>query len=145
MVLKCRSPGSYDADAESLRTGQDDGGMPSLTVQDQREDADINVILKRFGITGELPVSQRVPLEIVDVDEVLDYRTCVDRVMNANKAFAAQPASVRNRFNNDPAAFVEFFMDDANREEAEKLGLVAPRAQALGAPIAAPAASSGGT
>lgn len=141
MVLKCRSPGSYDADAESLRTGVDDGGLPSLTVQDQREDADINVILKRFGITGELPTTSRVPLEGIDVDEVLDYRQCLDRVKQANAAFAAQPANVRNRFDNDPAKFVDFFMDDANREEAEKLGLVAPR-QAAGSPPSGPAGSS---
>ena len=38
------------------------------------------------------------------------------------------PADVRTRFNNDAGALVDFVSDDANRAEAEKLGLVLPKA-----------------
>ena len=47
--------------------------------------------------------------------------------MNAIKAgddaFAELPSNIRERFNNDPAEFVDFCLDEANNEEAAKLGL----------------------
>ena len=45
----------------------------------------------------------------------------------ANAAFAALPASIRARFNNDAGAYVDFFNDSKNYDEAVKLGLVEPR------------------
>lgn len=132
------APGNYDADMWSDATGLSDFDA-SRTVQSEAEDADINVIVRRFGITGELPVSRRVPLPDVFVDS-LDYRQALDEVIAAQKAFDAQPAAVRARFANDVGAFVEFFNNDSNRAEAERLGLVAPRADA---PVAASDAPGG--
>ena len=38
--------------------------------------------------------------------------------------FTLNPAEVRARFGNDPAAFMSFVEDDANRDEARRLGLL---------------------
>lgn len=131
-----RSGFNYDVDAASLESGLECKDK-SLTVQDQKDDADINVILKRFGITGALPVHERVPLAEGFYGE-FDYRASLDVIRAGNAAFDAQPADVRNRFNNDPALFLEFFADPKNSEEAVKLGLATAKPSAVKAAEAKP-------
>lgn len=120
-----RAAFGYDTDAVSEETGivfLD----KSRAIQSQRDEADINTIVKRFGLTGELPMSQRVPLNL-DFDEVLDYRSCMDYVIQAQRSFDSLPAEVRSRFGNDHVSFVEWALDPASLPELRKLGL-APEA-----------------
>lgn len=124
-----RAAGLYDADAVSLDSGlrcED----PSLAIQSQKEEADINVIVERFGITGEVPVTSRVPFPVeVDLDEVLDYRTCMDALNRAQASFMSLPAKVRATFGNDPVAFAEYASDPQNLNKLREWGL-APKAPA---------------
>lgn len=132
-----RAEYNYDADKASKESGlhcKDD----SLTVQSQREDADINVIVKRFGVTGQLPQSLRMPI-YTDFEDVFDYRSAMDVINQADRSFAALPADVRARFLNDPQRFVEFASDEKNLEEMRRLGL-APAAKSVPTPSAAAAA-----
>lgn len=129
---------NYDTNEASDETGVDFSGEKSLTLQSEAKDADINEIVRRFGLTGEIPVHQRVPLD-VDIDEVLDYRTCLERVHAAQRSFESMPVDVRNRFDNDPAKLVAFFEREENRAEGEKLGLLVPR------PGASSSAAPGGS
>lgn len=119
-----RDPYNYDADSVSVETALVCAD-PSLAQQSQAEEADINVIVKRFGITGQLPQNVRVPLE-GDFSDALDYRQSLDAIRLADSSFSALPASVRARFSNDPGAFVEFCMNSDNLEEMRKMGLAVP-------------------
>lgn len=116
---------AYDSfDQDSLDTGlecKDD----SLAIQSALEESDINTIVRRFGLTGQLPSEVRAP-QYGDFTEVTDYQTALNAVIAANDAFAQMPADVRARFDNDPGKFVDFCSDEANREEAKKLGLLVP-------------------
>lgn len=97
------------------------------TRQDQADDADINVIVKRFGLTGQLPqVPPKIPLE-ADFREAgnFDLGAALRFVRGAEAAFMAFPADVRARFGNDPVQFVSFVEDPANKDECIKLGLIA--------------------
>lgn len=119
-----RLPYAYDTDEVSLETGlfcEDD----SLAVQSEAEDCDINVIVARFGLTGQLPQGVRIP-SYGDFVGVSDYQSALHAIMEADASFYEMPAEVRSRFNNDPAAFVEFCSDAANLEEMRKLGLAVP-------------------
>lgn len=98
---------------------------PSLAVQDQRDEVDINTIVKRFGLTGKLPEDIRAPT-YGDFTGITDYQSALNAVIAADEAFMAMPADVRARFGNDPAAFVDFCSDAKNAEEAAKLGLLSP-------------------
>lgn len=119
-----RSEYNYDRDAAS-----DESALrcldPSRTQQSQAEEADINVIVKRFGVTGVLPQNVQVPLN-VDFDATFDYRTALDLIREADQAFMKMPAEVRSRFENDAGLFVDFVSDPANIEEVRKLGLAVP-------------------
>lgn len=123
-----RSGFNYDRDAASNESGLECKDV-SLTVQSQKDEADINTIVKRFGLTGQLP--QNVPPPPIDVFvDVLDYRSCLDAIREADRAFLEMPAEVRARFQNDPAQFVDFCSNKDNLEEMRKLGLAVPKAEA---------------
>ena len=94
----------------------------SLTVQSERDDADINVIVRRFGLTGQLPQNVGAPLN-VEFLEVFDFQSAMNVIRQAEESFMAMPAEVRARFQNDAARFVDFCSDEKNRAEAIKLGL----------------------
>lgn len=131
-----RSLFAYDADAVSLETGLECRDK-SLTVQDQRDEADINVLVERFGLTGQLPQNVRMPT-YGDFEGVGDYHAALNALKAAEAAFMEMPADVRKRFDNNAGLFVDFCSDPKNREEAIKLGLVEVKASAQPTPTPSP-------
>lgn len=138
-----RAQYNYDMDEASRESGLlcEDA---TLAKQSFAEECDINTIVRRFKLTGEIPENVRMPT-YADFTEVTDFHSAMNAVALAHEAFDAMPAEVRARFNNDPGAFVDFCSDDKNRAEAEKLGLVPARkaaealaARAPEAPVPAP-------
>ncbi|WNK12434.1 MAG: internal scaffolding protein [Microvirus sp.] len=109
---------------------------PSRTVQDDLEDSDINTIVFRFGITGTMPQGVKVP-EYGDFEEVFDFRTAQDAIVYADRQFMSMPASVRARFNNDPAVFMDFAVDPSNVDEMVRLGLAVAK-PVVDTPVPAP-------
>lgn len=121
-----RTAYNYDRDAVSNETGlsmREDEEI--YTVQSERDECDINTIVRRFGLTGELPNNLRLP-EYGDFEEVVDYHTAMNAVVAAQETFMQLPPDLRYKFHNNPQEFLEFCHDDANRDEARKLGLLAP-------------------
>lgn len=116
-----RTPYNYDRSSAS-----DDSGLicPELSLAQQQfgEESDINTIVKRFNLTGQLPVGMAVP-QYGDFESVVDYHSALNLVIEADRAFMALPAHVRSRFNNDAGLFVDFVSNPENKGEAEKLGL----------------------
>jgi phage internal scaffolding protein len=120
--LFLRTPYNYDTDAASNESGLA-CEEPSLAQQHYKEECDINTILERFNITGMLPQSTLSP-RYGDFTGIGDYHTALNRVIAAQDEFEALPAQIRARFDNDPSKLIEFLQDEANRPEAEDLGLV---------------------
>ncbi len=117
-----RTPYNYDTMQVSNETGLECLDE-SLAQQHARDETDINTIVRRFGLTGELPNGVRAP-QYGDFTEATDYHTAMNAVISANNAFMQLPADVRSRFNNDAGAFVDFCSDEKNRAEAQSLGLI---------------------
>lgn len=121
-----RTPYNYDMDKASDASGLDASVEPTLAQQQFREETDINTIVERFGLTGQLPQNVRVPLP-EDFIEATDYHTALNQLIAANESFMQMPADVRARFQNDPGKFLDFVHDDKNRDEAQKLGILVPQ------------------
>lgn len=117
-----RSPYNYDVMAASDQAAVAPVGE-SMCQQHFAEESDINTIVRRFGLTGELPSGLRAP-EYGDFTGVTDYKSALEAVIAADEAFMQMPAEVRARFQNDAGLFVDFCSDEANREELGKLGLL---------------------
>lgn len=124
--MKVKLKASYDDfDAESVRTGLLCEDV-SLAKQSFAAEVDINTIVRRFGLSGELPSDVRAPV-YADFEGPFDFHSAMNAIAQAREAFECLPADVRTRFQNDPGQFVDFCSDEANRAEAEKLGLVVPK------------------
>lgn len=121
-----RTAFNYDTNEAS-----DESGLkcedPSLAKQSFAEEVDINTIVRRFGLTGQLPsdMYDRVPVS-ADFDGVYDFHTAMNAVRAAQEAFDSMPASMRARFDNSPQKLMEFVENPENLEEARKLGLARP-------------------
>lgn len=97
----------------------------SLAQQQFRDEVDINVMLERFGVTGQMPSGVRLP-QYGDFTQVADFRSGLHTVMAARDEFMKLPAKLRNRFENDPQQFLEFCTNPDNKDEINRLGLGAP-------------------
>lgn len=106
------------------RVVQDPGG-PSMTKQSFKDECDVNVIMRRYEMTGLLPES-RQDAQYGDVTG-LDYQEAMLLVADARSKFESLPARVRARFDNDPGAFLAY-MEDPDPAELKELGLLNPEA-----------------
>lgn len=112
----------YDTNVASVEAFQDVKQGEQMTVQSEKDNCDINVIVKRFGVTGQLPIVSRLPT-YGDFDSIFDFRSAMESVRSAQERFDALPSDVRKRFYNDPQMFVEFASDPKNLDEMRKMGL----------------------
>lgn len=94
-----------------------------MVKQEFKQECDINQIMKRYENYGVLPEVKEGGV-FADVSNCGDFLAAQNVVAEAKNAFASLPASVRDRFRNDPAQLLAFLDDDKNRDEAVKLGLV---------------------
>lgn len=109
------------ASVESALECQDE----SLAIQSAKDETDINTIVRKFGLTGELPSDIKMP-QTGDFTNIPDFHTAMNIIRTTQEEFLRVPAEVRARFNNDPQRFMEFVEDDSNRDEARKMGLLRP-------------------
>lgn len=121
-----RTAYNYDRDLASTESGLDCTDDPGFAQQSFRDECDINTIVTRFGLTGEMPSDFKMPLS-GDFTEVVDFQTAQNLIANARQEFMSLPGNLRARFNNDPAQLIGFLDDEANREEAAKLGVLAKK------------------
>lgn len=93
---------------------------PTLTQQHQAKEADINTIVKNFGITGQLP---QIPLPppLAEFNEIFDFQSAMNVQAAARASFMMLPAETREAFYNDPHNFVSQ-VDDmlAETDEAKR-------------------------
>ncbi|AXL14484.1 internal scaffolding protein [Microviridae sp.] len=96
----------------------------TLVEQSHAPMCDVNLILKRYETSGVMShVAGRSP-RYGDFSSAEDYLTSCNKVIQANESFLALPAQIRKRFDNDPAKLLEFCLDENNRDEAQKLGII---------------------
>lgn len=125
-----RSLYKYGPRPEGLKfPNHDKDGRPlsGRTKQAFKDECDINTILKKFERTGILPGSEKTP-RYGDFSDMTTYQEALHIVQQANEQFAGLPARVRERFQNDPARFLDFTQDASNADEMAKMGLMKPEA-----------------
>lgn len=93
----------------------------SLTHQEFKDEADINVLLARFEKTGSFynplnpPGGERRMPEFIDCTSVPEFLDAQKLVADANAQFSTLPARVRDLCNNNPAALLAGLNDPATR------------------------------
>ena len=117
-----RTQYNYDHNAASNASGLV-CEEPTRAQQHHKDECDINIILERFGKTGQVPVNA-ISGTYGDFSGVHDYHTAMNALIASESEFAALPAQMRTRFDNDPSKLIEFLDNPQNKAEAEKLGLI---------------------
>jgi len=117
-----RSPFNYDAAEASLSSGLICSPNEDRTQQKFKDECDINVIVRRFGITGQLPTDGRIPM-YGDFTGIGDYRDALDAIRLAEQSFLQLPAAIRRELGDDPQRFVEFCQDPKNLPQLKEWGL----------------------
>lgn len=117
----------------------------AVTIQAFGEEADINVMMRRYGMTGQLSQRAEEPM-YGDFSSAPDFRAALDLVVTARDEFMSLPPLVRERFRNDPAELLSFLSKAENFDEAVRLGLIDPQATGVdsgsaGSPPVPPAES----
>lgn len=98
----------------------------SLTKQEFVAECDINQVMARYQDSPPRPWGSPPQLRYGEFADAPDFLQAQLLVKEAEDAFLAQPAVVRERFAHDPAKFLAFLHDPANRDEARKLGFLKP-------------------
>jgi len=96
------------------------------TQQQFKEECDVNNIVEMYGKTGLWSHSTKPPTAMPmfgDFTSAPDFLEAQNRFVEANQLFAELPASLRKRFNNNPADYLEFVSKPENTEEAIRLGI----------------------
>lgn len=120
-------PGIAFDEAYSIAKGVD---VESKTLQQFKDEADINVLLARFAATGSYydPASvsataTRMP-QYGDYSDLPSYQEAQQIVLESEALFDALPSALRDRFGNDPANLLDFINNPDNVDEAIQLGIL---------------------
>nr|QJB19239.1 MAG: internal scaffolding protein [Microvirus sp.] len=92
--------------------------------QQFKDDCDVNFIVRNHVRNGTLKqLVEADPRAFLDVSEVPDYQNALEIIRESGEQFALLPATVREKFSNDPAQFLEFAGNPANLREMVHMGL----------------------
>lgn len=104
--------------------------MSSLTVQDEKDETDINYIVNKYadGQKGIMTLdlgdsSQYAYLQFGDATLPGDYSTALELVSGVREEFYSLPAYVRAKFGHDPMNFIDHLNDPSTLEYLRQQGL----------------------
>lgn len=110
--------------------------LPTKTQQHMAAETDVNHILAKYKHTGILPQARSTG-SYGDFSDVPDYATALRRLREADAAFMALPARVREAFDNNPQNFHDGVLSAQLHPEGvkalEALGLLKTDPSASGA------------
>lgn len=107
---------------------QIDAGGESRTKQSFKKECDINVIMAKYQKTGAITHFNKHQQNYGMADGQT-FQDAMNLVCEAQEMFNDLPSSIRSRFGNDPAAFLEFVQNDENADEMARMGLIEQSAE----------------
>lgn len=99
--------------------------LPSRTKQSDADQCEINNIMAKYARTGAINHFNTHQGSYGDATGH-DFQTSMNIVIDAQNMFDELPSNIRNRFENEPAQFLDFVNDEANKSEMAELGLLNP-------------------
>lgn len=112
--------------------------MPSLTVQDEKDETDINYIVNKYadGQKGIATLdlgdsSQYAFLQFGDATLPGDYSTALELVSGVREEFYSLPAYVRARFGHDPMNFISQLNNPETLDYLQREGLFGSKASTV--------------
>lgn len=106
----------------------------SMTQQQFKQECDINYILSRYTEYGYCEHVMGVEPKYMDCSSLTakTFQEHLDFALDFEEHFDSLPQEIRDRFEDDPALMMEFLSDEANYDEAVKLGILTSDGSANG-------------
>lgn len=95
----------------------------SRTKQSFSAECDINNIMAKYQKTGLVSHVAQHQGNYDNLPSNVDYHENMNAMIAADEAFASLTSSIRSKFHNDPAEFLEFVHNDDNADELVEMGL----------------------
>lgn len=108
-------------------------GEETLVQQQFRDEVDANTIVRRFGITREMPFGAAAGM-YGDFTGLVDYESTVEALERARAAFMSLPLEVRERYGNDPGRLIRRAYEVPESDFLTEVGFQAPPAPVVAAP-----------
>ncbi len=93
------------------------------TKQAMSAECDVNLIMKKYQKTGAISHFRNNSGEYGFASGI-DFHSAMNIIVKAQTMFSDLPSSIRNKFGNDPAAFLDFAQDPDNADAMAELGLI---------------------
>lgn len=132
LSLHTTSLRAYSAREVSDDTAVDTGSVGPVQ-QQFADEVNVNTIVRRFGITREMP-SGREGGVYGDFTGIVDYDSAVEAVQRAQDGFLALDPDVRLRFGNDPGQYLAYVDQLTDEELGPDVGVPAPEEPAVPEP-----------
>lgn len=95
---------------------------PSQTQQHQKDETDVNKIMRRYVKTGVIDHVNKNQPHYADV-KYCDYHEALNQIQHAEDLFLELPAQARKGFENDPGLFLEYVQNPENVDKLYDMGL----------------------
>lgn len=95
----------------------------SLTQQSSKDECDIHIIMRKAEKHGIVTHLNKYAGTYSDMVSAPNYHEAMVLLANANSMFESVPSSIRAKFGNDPARFLDFMQNENNRDKILKMGL----------------------
>jgi phage internal scaffolding protein len=104
-----------------------EAGEKNVVEQSHKKEVDINQIVRRAAGNAELiaKVSDMRNWRFDDVP-TNDFQEMMNQLIKAKETFYDVPKEIRQKFGNDPAAFMDFVRDEKNSDQLIEWGLKDP-------------------
>lgn len=104
-----------------------ENGEEILTEQSHKEEVDINNIISRHGVELIQKTALLASKEF-QFDDVTgnDFQEAMYKVAKAQQTFDSMPSQIRNKFQNNPAVFLDYVQNPDNKQALYDMGLAVP-------------------
>lgn len=93
----------------------------SLTVQSDAHLADIQEILKSYGVVGMQSMLDQAEVQFMDISDFSDYATMMNHVKTAEREFMKLPSAIRGQFNHDVFTWLDSAHDERRAPSPREL------------------------
>lgn len=100
-------------------------GKRSMTKQSHKDECNINKIVNKYMRTGQIDNLMKNPPNYMYCTSET-FQESLNIIDTAQKMFDDMPSQIRNKFENDPAKFLDFVQNPENLNEMRSLGLAYP-------------------
>lgn len=99
----------------------------TMTKQSFKDSCNINKIMEKYAKSGQMPAINASDQKF-EFASSISFTESMQIITDASQTFDGLPARMRQRFGNNPALFLEFVENPANRTEMGAMGLLSEEA-----------------